>query len=123
VINEEALSYTRGTVVEFNLGLGGGPRKCRGLVLNTAVLFGRGARQIWILDIDDATAELQQQWINKKHIVQEEDIIAAIPSTVIGGDTILRDNPVSFPVQDAVRGEWDTPAATITIAVPIPSKA
>ena len=118
MINEDALWYKRGTLVEFTLRLGGGPRKCRGLVLNTAVLFGRGARQIWILDMDDATAELQQQWTNKKHIVHEEDIIAAIPSTVIGGDTILRDNPVSFPVQDAERGEWDTPAATITVAVP-----
>ena len=118
MINEDALSYQRGTLVEFTLRLGGGPRMCRGLVLNTAVLFGRGARQIWILDMDDATAELQQHWINKKHIVHEEDIIGAIPSTVIGGDTILRDNPVSFPVQDGEHGEWDTPAATITVAVP-----
>jgi len=118
VINEDALWYKRGTLMEFTLHLGGGPRKCRGLVLNTAVLFGRGARQIWILDMDDATAELQQQWTNKQHIVHEEEIIAAIPSTVIGGDTILRDNPVSFPVQDAERGEWDIPAATITVAVP-----
>jgi hypothetical protein len=118
VINEDALWYKRGTLVEFTLNLAGGPGKCRGLVLNTAVLIGRGARQIWIIDIDDATPEQQQYWVNKKHIVHEEDIISAIPSTVIGGDTILRDNPVSFPVQDLVRGEWDTPAATITVAVP-----
>ena len=118
MINEDALWYKRGTLVEFTLGLAGGPRKCRGLVLNTAVLIGRGARQIWILDIDDATPELQQHWVNRKHIVHEEDIIAALPSTVIGGDTILRDNPVSFPVQDLARGEWDTPASIITVAVP-----
>jgi hypothetical protein len=123
VINEDALWYKRGTLVEFTLGLGGGPRKCRGLVLNTAVLIGRGARQIWILDIDEATPELQQHWVNKKHIVHEEDIIAAIPSTVIGGDTILRDNPISFPVRDLGRGEWDTPATTITVAVPTPPTA
>lgn len=118
MINEEALWYKRGTLVEFTLRLGGGPKKCRGLVLNTAVLFGRGARQIWILDMDDATAEFQQRWTNKKHIVHEEDIISSIASTVIGGDTILRDNPVSFPVHDAERGEWDSPATTVTIAVP-----
>jgi len=69
--------------------------------------------------MDDPTPELEAQWINKKHIVHEEDIIATIPSTVIGGDTILRDNPASFPVQDAERGEWDTPAVTITVPVPI----
>jgi hypothetical protein len=59
VISEDALWYQRGDLVEFKLNLGGGPKTCRGLVLNTAVLVGRGARQIWILDMDDATNELQ----------------------------------------------------------------
>ena len=104
MIDENALWYKRGDLVEFDLRLGGGPKRCRGLVLNTAVLFGRGARQLWILDMDDATPELEKLWTKKKHIVHEEDIISSIPSTVIGGDTLLRDNPVSFPVQDGKMG-------------------
>src|SRR5271170_708615 len=115
MINEDALWYKRGTLVEFTLRLGGGPKKCRGLVLNTAVLFGRGARQIWILDIDDATPEQEAHWTNNKHVVHEEDIISAISLVVIGAETILRDNPISYPVHDGDRGLWDTPAATITI--------
>ena len=63
-------------------------------MLNTAVLFGRGARQLWILDMDDPTPELVAQWTNKKHIVHEEDIVASIPSVPIGIDTLLRDNPM-----------------------------
>jgi hypothetical protein len=122
MINEEALWYKRGDLVEFKLSLGGGPKTCRGLVLNTAVLFGRGARQLWILDMDDASAEQTAQWINKKHIVHEEDIVAAIPAAVIGADTILRDNPVCCPVRDLKRGEWQTPAITVTIAVPDAAK-
>jgi len=55
MINEEALVYQRGDLVEFTLHLGGGPKRCRGLVLNTAVLCGSAARQVWILDMDDAT--------------------------------------------------------------------
>jgi hypothetical protein len=55
MISEDALWYKRGELVEFKLSLGGGAKRCRGLVLNTAVLFGRGARQIWIVDMDDAT--------------------------------------------------------------------
>jgi hypothetical protein len=119
MINEDALSYKRGDLVEFKLSLGGGPKTCRGLVLNTAVLFGRGARQIWILDMDDATPEQQAHWTNKKHIVHEEEIISRIPSVVIGADTILRDNPVSFPVHDGQRGLYDIPAVTVTIALPM----
>jgi hypothetical protein len=118
MINEDALWYKRGDLVEFKLTLGGGPKTCRGLVLNTAVLFGRGARQIWILDMDDVTSEQAAQWTNKKHIVHEEDIISAIPSVVIGADTILRDNPISYPVHDGKRGLWETPAVTVTIPVP-----
>lgn len=120
MIDENALWYKRGDLVEFDLRLGGGPKRCRGLVLNTAVLFGRGARQLWILDMDDATPELEKLWTKKKHIVHEEDIISSIPSTVIGGDTLLRDNPVSFPVQDGKIGLVERPAITVAIAAPLP---
>ncbi len=123
MINEDALSYRRGDLVEFDLRLGGGTKRCRGLVLNTAVLFGRGARQIWILDIDDATSEQETQWTKKKHIVHEEDIIASIPSVVIGGETLLRDNPVSFPVHDGKVGLVEMPAVAVTIAVPMSAMA
>lgn len=119
MINEEELWYKRGDLVEFKLTLGGGTKRCRGVVLNTAVLFGRGARQLWILDMDDPTPELVAQWTNKKHIVHEEDIVAAIPSVPIGRDTLLRDNPISCPVRDMKRGEWETPAITVTVAIPV----
>lgn len=122
MINEDALWYKRGDLVEFKLTLGGGPKTCRGLVLNTAVLFGRGARQIWILDMDGATPEQQVQWTNRKHIVHEEDIMSKLPTVVIGADTILRDNPVSYPVHDAERGPHEIPAVTVTIAVPNSAK-
>jgi hypothetical protein len=120
MIDENALWYKRGDLVEFDLRLGGGPKRCRGLVLNTAVLFGRGARQLWILDMDDATPELEASWTRKKHIVHEEDIISSIPLTVIGSDTLLRDNPVSFPVQDGKIGLVEKPAIVISIAAPLP---
>ena len=55
MINEDALWYKRGDLVEFKLNLAGGSKKCRGLVINTAVALGRGARQVWILEIDGAT--------------------------------------------------------------------
>lgn len=117
MINEDKLWYKRGDLVEFNLNLGGGPKTCKGLVLNTAVLFGRGARQIWILHTNDATPEQEKYWKNRKHIVHEEDIIASVPSVVIGADTILRDNPISYPVHDA-EGQTEFQAITVTIAVP-----
>jgi len=119
MINEEELWYKRGDLVEFMLTLGGGPKRCRGVVLNTAVLFGRAARQVWILDMDDPTPELVAQWTNKKHIVHEEDIVSSIPSVPVGRDTLLRDNPISCPVRDLKRGEWETPAITVTVAVPL----
>lgn len=122
MINEDALWHKRGDLVEFKLMLAGGPKTCRGLVLNTAVRLGRGARQIWILDMDDATPELKAQWTNKKYIVHEEDIMSKLPRVVIGADTILRDNPVSYPVHDAQRGPHEIPAVTITVAVPNSAK-
>lgn len=118
MIDESALSYKRGELVEFQLRLGGGPKKCRGLILNTAVLFGRAARQLWILDMDDPTPQLEAAWTKRKHIVHEEDIIAGIPSTVIGGDTLLRDNPVCFPVQNG-RGAVEIPSVTVSVPLPV----
>jgi len=117
VIDENALWYKRGDLVEFKLQLGGGPKTCRGLVLNTAVLWGRGARQLWIVDMDDATPEQKNHWTNKKHIVHEEDIISKLSSVLIGGDTILRENPPSYPVQDG-RESRDTPAVMVTVPLP-----
>lgn len=118
MIDESALSYKRGDLVEFQLRLGGGPKKCRALILNTAVLYGRAARQLWILDMDDPTPQLEAAWTKRKHIVHEEDIIAHIPSTVIGGDTLLRDNPVCFLVQNG-REIVEIPAVTVNIALPV----
>lgn len=118
MINEEELSYKRGDLVEFKLTLGGRQRRCRGIVLNTAVLYGRGARQLWVLDMDDATPEINTRWTNKKIIVHEEDIVASIPNVPIGRDTLLRENPVCCPVRDLKRGEWETPAIMVNVAVP-----
>jgi hypothetical protein len=119
MINEEELWYKRGDLVEFKLTLGGGTRRCRGVVLNTAVLYGRAARQIWILDIDDASPQLNAVWTNKKIIVPEGDVVSLIPTVPIGRDTLLRENPVCCPVRDAKRGEWETPAIAVIVAVPV----
>jgi len=94
----------------------------RGFV-NTAVLYGRAARQIWILDMDDTTPELNARWTNKKIIVPEGDIVSLVPAVPIGRDTLLRENPVCCPVRDLIRGEWETPAITVTVAVPISAAA
>lgn len=120
MIDEKELSYQRGTLVEFRLRLGSGEKKCRGFVLNTAVLMGKGARQVWILDMDDAPLELAAQWTKRKHIVPEGDILCVIPQVVIGGDTLLRDNPVCYPVCD-VKGEREIPAVEVTIPLPVPA--
>lgn len=113
MIGESALNYQRGTLVEFKLTLGGGPLTCRGLILNTGVLFGRSARQVWILEIDGGTDEQLGYWLNRKHLVHEDAIFCSIPSVVIGHDTLLRDNPVCYPVQD-VKGNSEIPAVVVT---------
>jgi hypothetical protein len=87
--------------------------------LNTAVLYGRGARQLWVLDIDDATPELNAQMDEQKDDRPRRDIVTSIPSVPIGRDTLLRENPVCCPVRDLKRGEWETPAITVTVAVPL----
>jgi hypothetical protein len=123
MINEEERWYKRGELVEFTIHLGGGPRRGRGVVLNTAVLYGRAARQIWVLDMDDATPEINARWTNKKIIIPEGDVVSLIPSVPIGRDTLLRENPVCCPVRDLKRGEWETPAIMVTVAVPFSAAA
>jgi len=118
MINEDALAYKRGDLVEFTLHLGGGLKRCRGLVLNTAVLYGRAARQVWIVDMDDATPQLEAQWTKKKHIVPEGEISGLLSSVLIGRDTLLRDNPICFPVQNG-RQVVEIPAVTASIALPV----
>jgi hypothetical protein len=122
MIKEDALAFGRGELVDFVLHLGGGKKRCRGLVLNTAVLFGRAARQIWIVDMDNPTPQQQAHWTNRKHIVYEEDIVSIISSVLIGRDTLLRDNPICYPVQDAMSGLVASPALTVTVAIPAPEK-
>jgi hypothetical protein len=123
MISEDALWYKRGELVEFKLSLGGGAKSCRGLVLNTAVLFGRGARQIWIVDMDCATDDQKKYWIGRKHIVHEEDISSRIGAELIGADTLLRDNPLSYPVNDGKDGLREIPAVTLTISMPATAAA
>jgi hypothetical protein len=113
MIDESVLNYQRGTLVEFKLTLGGGPLTSRGLILNTGVLFGRSARQVWILEIDGGTDQQRGYWLNRKHLVHEDAISCSIPSVVIGHDTLLRDNPVCYPVQD-VKGNFEIPAIVVT---------
>ena len=117
MIKEDALWYKRGDLVEFRIHLGAGTKTCTGLVLNTAVLYGRGARQLWVVDMQDATPEQLAQWTNKKFIAPENEIVATIPRTLIGADTILKDNPVSYPVQNG-RDVVETPSVTVTISLP-----
>jgi hypothetical protein len=119
MIDESQLSYQRGTLVEFIVHLGRGPKTCRGFVLNTAVCAGKGARQVWILDMDESTPELEAQWTRRKYIVPENDIRCSIPRTFIGQETLLRDNPVSYPVSHGLHGDSDTPAVLITVPFPV----
>jgi hypothetical protein len=119
MINEDALAYKRGELVEFTLHLGVGPKRCRGLVLNTAVLYGRAARQVWIVDMDDATPQQEAQWTKKKHIVPEGEISGLIPTVLIGRDTLLRDNPICYPVQN-LKEVVEIQAVTVSVALPVP---
>ena len=50
-------------------------------------------------------------------IVPEGDVVSLIPAVPIGRDTLLRKNPVCCPFRDLKRGEWETPAITVTVAV------
>jgi hypothetical protein len=122
MINEEALNYKRGDLVEFTLHLGGGPKHCRGLVLNTGVLLGRAARQIWIVDMDDATPQQEAYWTKKKHLVPEGDITSLFSSVLVGRDTLLRENPICYPVQNG-REVVEIAAVTVSIALPVPHHA
>jgi hypothetical protein len=119
MIKEDALAYRRGDLVEFTLHLGAGPKRCRGLVLNTAVLYGHAARQVWIVDMDDATYQQEVLWTKKKHLVPEREISSLIPGVLIGRDTLLRDNPVCYPVQNG-REAMEIPAVTVSVALPVP---
>jgi hypothetical protein len=119
MIDESQLSYQRGTLVEFTLRLGGGPKTCRGFVLNTAVCAGKGARQVWILDMDDPTPALEAQWTRRKYIVPENDIRCSIASTFIGQETLLRDNPVCYPVSHGLHGDSEIPAVQVTVPFPV----
>lgn len=119
MINEEALVYRRGDLIEFKLHIGGGPRLCRGLVLNTAVRNGRAARQIWVVDMDDPTPQLEAYWTKRKHIIPETEIVCLLPSLLIGRDTLLRDNPVCFPVQKGTE-IVEIPAVTLSVSLPVP---
>jgi hypothetical protein len=119
MIDESQLSYQRGTLVEFTLRLGGGPKTCRGFVLNTAVCAGKGARQVWILDMDDPTPALEAQWTRRKYIVPENDIRCSIPRTFIGQETLLRDNPICYPVSHGLHGDSEIPAVQVTVPFPV----
>lgn len=58
-----------------------------------------------------------------KIIVPEGDVVSLIPAVHIGRDTLLRENPVCCPVRDLKRGEWETPAITVTVAIPVSAAA
>jgi hypothetical protein len=68
--------------------------------------------------MDDATPQQEAQWTKKKHIVSEAEISCLIPSVLIGRDTLLRDNPICFPVQNG-REVVEIPAITVSIALPV----
>ena len=118
MIDESALNYKRGDLVEFKLALGAGPKDCVGLILNTAVSFGRAARQLWIVEIKDSTPALDAAWLNKKHIVHETDIFCGLRSVFIGRETLLRENPVCFPVRK-MNGLSEAPAIMVSVALPV----
>lgn len=118
MIDESALNYKRGDLVEFKLNLGGGSKDCVGLILNTAVMFGRAARQLWIVEIKDSTPALDSAWLHKNHIVYETDIFCGLPYVFIGRETLLRENPVCFPVRN-MNGLSEAPAVMVSVALPV----
>jgi len=95
-----------------------------GTILNASAICGVTslASLDAVLDIDDATDELNARWTNKKLLVHEEDIVSAIPSVPIGRDSLLRENPVCCPVR-SFKGEWETPAIMVTVAIPVSAAA
>jgi hypothetical protein len=72
-----------------------------------------------ILPVCDLPTPHVTGWTKKKFIVPENDILCIIPSNVLGEETLLRDNPVCYPVRD-MRGERETPAFEVTILFPVP---
>jgi hypothetical protein len=50
-------------------------------------------------------------------------VVSLIPGVPIGRDALLRENPVCCPVRDLKRGEWETPAITVSVAVPVSAAA
>ena len=50
-------------------------------------------------------------------------MVSLIPAVPIGRDTLLRENPICCPVRDLKRGEWETPAIVVTVAVPVSAAA
>ena len=57
--------------------------------------------------MDGATPQQEAQSTKKKHIVPEGEISGLIPTVLIGRDTLLRDNPICYPVQNLRRGCGD----------------
>jgi hypothetical protein len=57
-------------------------------------------------------------WLHKKHLVHESQISCLVPAVFIGRETLLRDNPVSFPVKN-FDGESETPAVMVSVALPV----
>jgi hypothetical protein len=71
--------------------------------------------------MDGATPqqEAQSTKTKKKHIVPEGEISGLIPTVLIGRDTLLRDNPICYPVQN-LREVVEIPAVTVSVALPAP---
>jgi hypothetical protein len=72
--------------------------------------------------MDDATPQQEAHWTKKKHLVPEGEISCLISSVLIGRDTLLRENPICYPVQNG-REVVEIPALTVSIALPVPHPA
>jgi len=95
MINEEELSYKRGEVSSSSLALGDGPKRLQSGPFSTPPCStGRGGRQIWILDMDDATPELDARWKNKKMLVPGEISSLLIPE--VPSEEILSCETICF---------------------------